>query len=164
MKASIFLHTIAATISILGCLALSSCSGFDSYVEETSVPIDLEVISNLNEEDLPENAMSAASPLKVIGYKQECGKYSKYFEEEAYLKDGHLVFINQNHYWLTDRLMIFSVYWPADAEITTDAYGRITSGDCLISGHSVPMNPTLSKNDHTVSDRRLLLSFNTRLK
>lgn len=154
---------MAAIISSL----LSSCSyyDFDPETEKkvTDTPISLEVILDVKETDLPEDAFSRTNPIKVIGLRQECGAYSEVFVEDAYIDDSrHVVFLNNPHSWLKDRLMMFTAYWPADAAVTTDNYGRITEGNCVVAAHTLPVNPTIEREDHTISyDPLIIRDFHT---
>lgn len=158
---TVLVVAMAAIISSL----LSSCSYYvDPEAEKkvTDTPINLEVILDIKEADLLEDAFTRTNPIKVIGLRQECGAYSEVFIEDAYIDDyGHIVFLNNPHCWLKDRLMMFTAYWPADAAVTTDNYGRITGGNCIVAGHTVPMNPTIERKHHTIShDPLVLRAFN----
>ncbi len=158
MKVSHFFSSIIAAVSILVSLSLSSCTDTEPSVLVSNAPIDLEVMLDIQGFELPEYALTLESPMKVIGYRQECQCYSKVFEDEAYIDaTGHLVFVNNSHYWLNDRLMTFTVYWPAESTVITDAYGRLVSGDFVVYGHTVPMNPTLERSGSTISKDLLII-------
>lgn len=158
MKKNFSFSALVLAIVALSATLLTSCIDYASQVEDSGVPISLEVVVNLKDIDLPEEALTAKSPVKVIGLRQECGCYTKVFVEDAYIDEsGRVVFLNASHTWLSDRLMTFTVYWPAEATITTDCYGRITEGDCIVYGHSCPMNPILPRKDSSIQDYRFCL-------
>ncbi|MDE5794027.1 MAG: hypothetical protein K2I08_04840 [Muribaculaceae bacterium] len=159
MKANRFFFSFVAALSIFVSMSLSSCT--DLEPDESNAPIDLEVLLDLKGLELPSDALTIANPMKVIGYRQECQHYSKVFEDEAYIdSSGHLVFLHNSHNWLNDRLMTFTVYWPVEATITTDDYGRISSGDCIVAGHTVPMNPIIPKSGIS-NDLLIIRPFNS---
>lgn len=157
MKASSFISILVCAAYLLVTSVLTSCE--DPYVEISAVPIKLQVILPSTEDEvLPDDAFSPDNPVRVVGYRQECQCYSKVFVEDAYIDEaGELVFINKPHYWLNDRLMKFTVYWPANSNVVMDNYGKVTSGDCVLVGHSIPMNMAMPNKDGSVSSYKFVI-------
>ncbi|MBD5583724.1 MAG: hypothetical protein HDQ88_01440 [Clostridia bacterium] len=163
MKANSFFFALVASLSILTSFGLSSCSedyGLSSGLSFSDMVIQQPAFLSPEAQSLVyPDSISKDNPIKVVvfGYLH-CHLYTKLYETEAYFDDNkNLVFLDGNKYWLSDKLMSFAAYWPMDSQVAFDDYGRIIDGNCVICGHTLPVNKFFKPDITTQSYSPLIL-------